>query len=201
MPIGWIDTASESENEIADPRSTFPKEIDFNGTTQEIYNSLMEGILFQPHARNPTMPIERQPAVRFNQPTVSTSTWADATDDELSPDELMEVLHLDTSFPIQINTGINSPTISTMSEESGSIEIVGPPAKSPRNPMFHHIPKRIFKLKNSAGSLLSKDGIPFSQLSKHNYGKNFSNLSTGKSTNCNLPKTNFVKPTQFIYTV
>ncbi len=94
MPLGWIDTVSESENEIADPRSTFPKEIDFNGTTQEIYNSLMEGILFQPHARNPTMPIERQPTIRFNQPTVSTSTWADATDDELSPDELMELLHL-----------------------------------------------------------------------------------------------------------
>ena len=55
MPLGWIDTASESEDEIADPRSTFPKDIDFTGTTQEIYNSLMEGILVQPHVRNATI--------------------------------------------------------------------------------------------------------------------------------------------------
>ena len=59
MPLGFIDTASESEDEIADPRSTFPKDnIDFTGTKQEIYDSLIEDRLIQPHARNPTMPID-----------------------------------------------------------------------------------------------------------------------------------------------
>ena len=106
----------------------------------------MEDIIFQPHARNPTMPIERQPTIRFNQPTVSTSTWADVPDDELSPDELMEVLNLDNNFPIQFNPSslqVNT-TSPTISEESGSTETVGPPAKSPRqNPIFNHIPKHL----------------------------------------------------------
>ena len=90
MPLGWIDTASESDGEIPDSASwdtsTFPKEIDFTGTTQQIYTSIMEGILTQPHARNSTMPLERQPTIAFNnQPTSSTKTWDDATDDETSP--------------------------------------------------------------------------------------------------------------------
>ena len=75
MPLGWIDTASESEGEIAESASrvpsTFPKDIDFTGTTQQIYNSLMEGILTQPHARNSTMPMERQQTIVFNQPSIS----------------------------------------------------------------------------------------------------------------------------------
>ena len=90
MPLGWIDTASESDGEIPPQsaswdRNTMPKEIDFTGTTQQIYNSLMADILTNPHARNPTMSVERQQTIVFNQPTASSKKWDDATDDETSP--------------------------------------------------------------------------------------------------------------------
>ena len=161
MPLGWIDTASESDGEIPQSASwdtsTFPKEIDFTGTTQEIYNSLMEGILTNPHARKSTMPMERQQTIVFNQPTTSTKTWDDATDDEtspwinkpdeqLSPGEIAEAVQLDSIFPIQRCT---SPTLSTTSEESGSTDTVGHPTIQPRNPMLH---QRVYKLTNSTGS-------------------------------------------------
>ena len=79
-----------------------------------------------------------------------------------------------------------------MSEESGSMEIVGPPAKSQRNPMFH---QRVYKLTNSAGNNMSKpkSGKLFGNNSQPNFSKTSSKLSKynyGKSTNVIYPVQN-----------
>ena len=103
------------------------------------------------------MPMERQQTIVYNQTTTSTKTWDDATDDEtspwtyepdeqLSPGEITEAVELNSTFPIQCCT---SPTLSTMSEESGSTDTVGHPTIQPRNPMLH---QRVYKLTNSTGS-------------------------------------------------
>ncbi len=156
---------TDSEDEIQSPNNSV---MDLNSSAQEIYDNLMKEILMIPHERKPTMPIERQQTIKFNQPTVSTKTWADMTDDELSSDEMIEAQLLDTIFHIQANP-IQVTTSPVPSEESGSAEMVGPPAKSPRQDpilsMFsnklsiHHQSRKgmwdnepfVRKFKNSAG--------------------------------------------------
>ena len=181
MPLGWISTASESDGDTPQQsdswiHSTIKKEIDFSGSTQTIFNSLMEDILTNPIQRNSTMPVEQQQRIVFSKPTISTKNWDDATDDEtppwsrtpdeqLSPGEIPETTVFDFPLPMKRS---KSPTLSTMSEESGSTDTVAQPTiPYPKNPMLH---KRVYKLTNSAGSK-PKLGKLFGSLSKSPNGK------------------------------
>ena len=181
MPLGWISTASESDGDTPQQsdswiHSNVKKEIDFSGSTQNIFNSLMEDILTNPTQRNSTMPVEQQQRIVFSKATISTKTWDDATDDEtppwslpdeqLSPGEIRETPVFD--FPIPMKSS-KSPTLSTMSEESGSTDTVGKLTNIPysKNPMLQ---KRVYKLTNFAGSK-PKLGKLFGSLSKSPNGK------------------------------
>ncbi len=181
MPLGWISTASESDGDTPPQcdswiHSNVKKEIDFSGSTQTIFNSLMEDVLTKATQRNSTMPVEQQQRIVFSKATISTKTWDDATDDEtppwslpdeqLSPGEIRETTVFD--FPIPMKRS-KSPTLSTMSEESGSTDTVGqlPTIPYSKNPMLQ---KRVYKLTNYAGSK-PKLGKLFGSLSKSSNGK------------------------------
>ena len=132
MPLGWISTASESDDDIPPQsdswiHSNVKKEIDFTPSTQTIFDTLMEDILTNPTQRNSTMPVEQQQRIVFSN-TISTKTWDDATDDEtppwslpdeqLSPGEIRDITIFDFPTPMKRS---KSPT---MSEESGYTDTV-----------------------------------------------------------------------------
>ncbi len=153
----------------------------------------MEDILTNPIQRNPTMPVEQQQRIVFSKPTISTKTWDDATDDEtppwsrtpdeqLSPGEISETTVFDFPYPIKRS---KSPTLSTMSEESGSTDTVGQPTiPYPKNPMLH---KRVYKLTNSTGTK-PKLGKLFGKLSKSETTRNaYSGIPDGVQGGYLLP--------------
>ena len=155
----------------------------------------MEGILTQPHARNSTMPMERQQTIVFNQPTASTKTWDDATDDEtspwdakpddqLSPGEIAEVVELDSTFPIQ---SCLSPTISTMSEESGSIDIVGHPTIPQETQCFT---KEYINLQTLLGANPNSENylVVYPNLSTGNQQKHYTPLNVHNNPSITLLK-------------